>query len=96
MYNEIVTLIADEQQRNEIGDLTSVEKRRDVFAEVRSVGMKEKYQAFAAGLNPEWVFVLADYLEYANETKLEFESQQFSIFRTYRKGSNELEIVAVR
>ena len=58
-----------------------------------SVGMKENYEALAVGLKPELVFVFSDYYDYDDQEFIEYETKRYKVLRTYRKESNELEIV---
>lgn len=82
--NEVLTLIKK-----------NPDSSRTVFCSVRSVGMKEFYQASATDFHPEITFVLADYLEYENEKLADHNGTRYRIMRTYRKGQ-ELELVAER
>ena len=96
MYNDILTLVKEKFETNEFGDSVAIKTTRDVFCEVRSVGMKEKYQAQAVGLLPELVFVLADYYEYEEEQKVIYKDQEYRILRTYVKNTHEIELVVTR
>ena len=80
---EILTLIADDGSS------------RDVFAGLRSIGQQEFYQASATDFRPSLKFVLADYLDYANEALVEHEGQRYRVLRTYRTGM-ALELVVER
>ena len=93
--NEILTLIHQTHGVDALGDPTTVETTRDVFAAVRSIGQKEFYQAQAAGFQPELRFVLADYLDYNDEPLVEYNGQRYRVLRTYRTGQ-ELELVCYR
>lgn len=95
MYNDVIKLVKKTYTTDVYGDTTAVETSREVFAEVRSIGMKEKYEALQAGLDPEYTFVLADYYEYENETEIEYESARYRVIRTYRKDRT-IEIVVAR
>ena len=80
---------------DEYGDpVITVEKSR-VFCRVKSIGMKEFYQAQAVGLQPEITFVLPDYLEYNGQARVEYGGVDYRILRTYR-ASHELELVCYR
>jgi len=96
MYNDVITLIAVSKAVNAIGDMVETETETEVFAEVRSIGMREKYEALAVGLKPELTFVLADYYDYDNQDMIEYETVRYKVLRTYRKTTNELEIVVTR
>ena len=73
----------------------NIEYTREVFGGVRSIGQSEFYQAYATDVHPELKFVLADYLDYNNETLVEHNGQRYRILRTYRTGQ-ELEITVER
>ncbi len=60
--------------------------RNEVPCEVQSVGMKESYQAYSVGRNPEVKLVLADFADYAAEQYALYDSAVFKILRTYRAG----------
>ena len=78
--NELLTLIQTDGSR------------RDVLAGLRSVTRSEFYQAQTAGYKPELVFVLADYLDYADEPRVKHDGKLYRVLRTYRAGL-ELEVV---
>lgn len=87
--NEILTLIK----------LTpgtyNIEHTREVFGAVRSIGQTEFYQAYATDIRPELKFVLADYLDYNDETLVAHNGQLYRVIRTYRTGQ-ELEVTVKR
>ena len=95
MYNEVITLLKRSYTVDDLGDTTATFAPREVFAEIRSIGMREKYEALQAGLDPEYTFVLADYFEYENEDRCTYEGQLYRIIRTYRNGQT-LELVVTR
>lgn len=100
MYNEIIILISENKTVDEYGDTIVTETERTVFAELKSIGQSEFYQAQAVGLKPEIKFVLPDFLEYNNEKKLKYapfnaEEEVYTVIRTYR-NNNELELVCKR
>ena len=96
MYNDVITLLTIIETPNEIGDLVETITKNEVFAQVRSIGMKEKYEALAVGLKPELTFVIADYFDYENQESIEYEEKKYSVLRTYKRDTNELEIVVTR
>ena len=93
--NEVLTLIRQIRGVDEYGDPTATETTRDVFVRLSSIGQKEFYQAHAVGLQPELKFVLADYLDYDDETLVAYNGQRFRVLRTYR-SDQELELVCCR
>jgi len=72
MYNDVIYLIKDTRTVNEYGDMVTTQTERAVFAQVKSIGQSEFYQAAAVGLKPEIKFVIADYLDYDEEKKLRY------------------------
>lgn len=91
MYKEIITLLSETQEPDETGELIKVVKTKEIYAKLLSVGQKEFYEAMAQGLQPEYKFEIADYLDYTNEKKIIFNNIKYKVLRTYRKG-NQLEI----
>ena len=100
MYESIITLITETNTVDEYGDTITVETERTIFAEVKSIGQTEFYQAQAVGLKPEIKFVIADFADYQNEKKLKYTpfggtEDIYTVLRTYRT-KNQLEIVCKR
>lgn len=108
MFNDVIKLITETTTVDEYGDMVITETSRTVFAEVKSIGQKEFYEAAAVGLKPEIKFVIADFLDYRGEKILKYEpysgpkgendpsaEQTYNIIRTYRTGLN-LELVCSR
>ena len=93
MYNDVITLLTITQAVNDNGSIVDTVIRKDVYARYNSIGMKESYTAFAVGLKPEISFTLADYYDYDNQEAIEYEGKRYTVLRTYRKDSNELELV---
>ena len=96
MYNDVITLLTITEAENDIGDLIETISKKEVFAQVRSIGMKENYEALAVGLKPELTFILADYYDYDDQEFIEYNTVRYKVLRTYRKTTNELEIVVTR
>lgn len=92
---DLLTLVSQTETTDEYGDTVISESKRDVFCVLSSIGMKEFYQAAAVGLQPEIKLKIADYLDYAGERYVEFNSVRYKVLRTYRKG-NELELTVYR
>lgn len=72
-----------------------VETRRTVFCGFRSIGQAEFYQASGTDFRPEAKLVLADYLDYGDETLVDYRGTRYRIIRTYRAGQ-ELELTLER
>lgn len=85
--NEVATLIKREYGKEDV--------LREVLCGVRSIGMKEFYSANSTDFRPELKLVLADYLDYNDETLADFNGVRYRILRTYRVGQ-ELELTLER
>lgn len=84
---EVVTLIKREYGKDDA--------KREVLCGFLSIGMAEFYAASTTDFHPELKLVLADYLDYENETLADYTGQRYRILRTYRKGQ-ELELTLER
>ena len=96
MCNDVITLIKETYDTNETGDPVTTQTKREVFCQVRSVGMREKYQAQAVGLLPELTFILPDYYEYDDEQYVMYNEKTYRVIRTFVKDSHEIELVVTK
>lgn len=94
MMADIIYLIAESPETHGVYDKPETIERM-VFVTVRSVGMRERYEAMAHDREPEYVFELADYAEYNAEKFCRYKGNVYSIIRTYIKG-NRMELTAER
>lgn len=101
MFDSAITLKKETNTVNEYGDTVQTFTERTIFAEVKSIGQTEFYQAQAVGLKPEIKFVIADFADYQGEKILSYKpfgasaAEDYTILRTYRTKIN-LEIVCKR
>lgn len=100
MFDSTIKLLTETSTTNEYGDTITTVAEKEIFAEVKSVGQTEFYQAQAVGLKPEIKFVIADFLDYSGEKKLKYTpfggtEEIYDILRTYRNNIN-LEIVCAK
>ncbi len=100
MFDSVIKLMKETNVINEYGDTEQTFTERTVFAEVKSIGQSEFYQAEAVGLKPEIKFVLADFADYEDEKQLKYTpfggvEEIYTVIRTYRNKIN-LEIVCAR
>lgn len=95
MCNDVLTLISETITVNDYGDAVIAETNKNVFCAVKSVGMRETYEALSVGLKPEYTFILADYYEYSGQERVKYNGVEYRVLRTYR-NSNQLEMVVTR
>lgn len=92
--NDVIYLISEKPEAHGVYDKPETTERM-VFCTVRSVGMREVYEALAHNLKPEVVFVLADAAEYQGEKTCRWGGLIYNIIRTYEKGQR-LELTVER
>lgn len=100
MFDDVIKLLSKTNTVDEYGDTVSVVTETQLFAEVKSIGQTEFYQAQALGLKPEIKFIIADFADYGGQKQLKYTpfggtEQVYDILRTYRNKIN-LEIVCKR
>ena len=87
MYNDVIKL----KKKLVRPDGTEYTSERQVFCRISSIGTGEFYQAYSVGLKPEIKFSLPDYSDYNDEDRIEYNSAEYQVLRTY-VNKNELEI----
>ena len=100
MFDDTIILVSETDTVDKYGDTVTTTTERQIFAEVKSIGQSEFYQAQAVGLKPEIKFVIADFADYQNEKVLKYTpfggtEELYTVLRTYRTN-NRLEIVCKR
>ena len=90
----VITLIGEDPSAHGLYD-DYEPIRREVFAEVRSVGMRESYEALSVGLKPELVFRLEIAQDYQDERQLVYNDTPYRVVRTYLRGDG-IELVCER
>lgn len=92
ILNDVIELISTYLYVDENGFEIQAERKREIFADKKSVRSSEFYQAQSQGFKLGIMFNIKPY-EYDNEEYLIFENQKYKIERTYEKDSENLEIV---
>ncbi len=90
-----IYLITGETNVDDAGDASYSAIERKIFADKLSVGQNEFYQAHRSGLKPEVKFNIRTN-EYAQESKVKFNSMIYTIIRTYDKQDGITEITCTR
>lgn len=85
MFRDVLTLIAEDPKAHGVTEKPK-ETGRTVYVTVRSVGMNEAYLALSNGLQPQFVFALSDFSDYAGEKICEYNGTRYRIVRTYRRN----------
>ena len=96
MYNEVIKLLMEKPtELDKYGNDAPKYTAREVFADVRSIGMREFYSAAQTDYKPECTAVLADYRDYDGEPVVMWEDVPYHVIRAYRNGK-QLELTLER
>lgn len=82
---DVIELVAETPAAHGIFDAPT-ETKQTTWCEIRSVGMREYYEARAAGLEPEVVFRLADASDYGGEKVIIWNDTRYRVIRTWLQG----------
>lgn len=85
--NEVAALIKREYGKDDV--------KREVLCGFYSIGMREFYAASTTDFHPELKLILADYLDYNDETLVDYNGQRYRVLKTYRNGQ-QLELTLER
>lgn len=96
LYSDVANLIAQIYTVNSIGDAVPTETSRQVFVEVKSLGLKRKIEALATGLNVEFKLILADVQEYADEKIVEYKGVRYNVLNVYVADDQSVELTVGR
>ncbi len=93
-FPEVVTLIREvETGFDEIGRVKTAEQASESYAEIRSVGARESYNAQAIGLSPELKIILPSFLDdYRDEKLVEYFGRRYHVLRVYRAADGTCEL----
>lgn len=85
MVEGIVTLIGKTYSFDDYGNQISTDTEKEVFAEIQSVSQTEFFEAGQTDFKAEYKVIIWD-CEYSNERVIEYNNQQYSVYRTFLKG----------
>lgn len=93
--SDVITLIRVERVQNDYGTWTENIIKRKVFCQVQSIQQKEFFEAGRNGLNPQYRFIVF-FGNYQGEELIEYKGDTYSIYRTYHKENDQLELYVER
>ena len=93
LYADVANLISQTYTVNAVGDSIPTESSRQVYVEVKSVGLKRKVDALAAGLNIDTKFILASTEEYKNEKIVEYRGVRYNVKNVYIADDQSVELL---
>lgn len=92
MWKDVIHLISETSTENDMGDAISVENKKLVFANKKSIRQSEFYQAQANGLKPELMCEIR-YGDYDDEQKIEYNNKEYNVIRVFTKNDEILELI---
>ena len=94
-YARIIYLVTENFSEDAYGVYQKTEHTRKVFAHVQSVTQTEWFEGGRNGLNPEFKFTMFEG-DYKGEEILKYRGEYYTIYRTYRTRTKEIELYAQR
>lgn len=88
-----IKLISKAYTLDAIGQQVESQTKVEKFCDVRSVTASEDANAGTYGLKAEWQFVLWAH-EYGGQNEIEYESNNYVIYRTYIRDDGRIELYA--
>jgi len=95
MRADVIDLITETASAHGVHQAVT-ETARTVYCTVQSVSRSEFYTALNAGVQPEWVFVLALAEDYQGERIVRYRGQKLRVVRTYVTEEDGIEITCER
>lgn len=97
MVNDRLIALIDNSHgiTNEYGDYTYTEIDKVVYATIKTVGHREKYEALQAGLDPEYVFIIRNSKDYNNEQIIKYNNLLYRVIRVYQ-SAEKVELTVTR
>lgn len=91
MRSSIAYLVSYDYQQNDYGVLERTATKRQVYVDVVSVSASEFFEGGRNGLKPALRFSMFKY-DYSNEDVIEYNDIQYSIYRTYVKNYDQIDL----
>ena len=93
--SNIIYLISQTKYQDDCGVWHTTQEKKRVFCQVESIAQREFFEAGRNGLNPSMKFVVF-FADYSDESLIEFNGNVYSIYRTYLRKDDELELYCER
>lgn len=87
----VIELITETATTNDFGVIETQQTSNSVYAKVSSVGSNEWFEGGRNGLNPQFRFTMFSH-DYNNESILKYNNVKYTIYRTYYKSIDEIEL----
>ena len=94
-WQDVITLRASTATVDAYGVTQLQWTEKDVYARVESVSASEFFEGGQNGFKPEYRFIVSAW-DYNDEMELAFNGQLYSVYRTYRRTLDLVELYAER
>ena len=93
--SDVINLIGVERYQDDYGVWRSRQSSKQIYCQVDSVTQKEFFEAGRNGLNPSFKFTVF-FADYNDEPIVEYKGKQYSVYRTYLKRNDKIELYVER
>lgn len=94
-WQDVITLRASTATVDAYGVPQLQWTEKDVYARVESVSSSEFFEGGQNGFKPEYRFIVSAW-DYNDEMELAYNGQLYSVYRTYRRSLDLVELYAER
>jgi SPP1 family predicted phage head-tail adaptor len=91
LRDDIINLISTSIVDDDIGNQIPQEVSKEVFCTIESISQSEYFQASQSGLKSQFKITISEF-DYDGETITEYNSKRFTIYRTYLKNDERIEL----
>lgn len=89
--SSVANLVTEAFTQNSYGVMERTETKHKVYVDVTSVTSQEWFEGGRNGLNPQYRFKMFTF-DYNNEKIIEYNGKQYTIYRTYFRSVDEIEL----
>lgn len=89
--SSVAYLVTEAFSQNAYGVMEKTETKHKVYVDVTSVTSQEWFEGGRNGLNPQYRFKMFTF-DYNNEKIIEYNGKQYTIYRTYFRSVDEIEL----
>lgn len=93
--SDVITLIKSTRGQDEYGRWIQKTTSREVYCQIDSITQMEFFEGGRNGLNPEFRITMFLY-DYEDETIVEYKENQYSVYRTYKRRNDVIELYVER
>lgn len=93
--SDVINLVSVTKTQDEYGRWIETPTAKEVMCQVESVSRNEFFEAGRNGLNPSFVFTVF-FDDYHGEPIVEYKGKPYSVYRTYLRKNDKLELYVER